>query len=346
MSRPKPVIYTLDSLLHANFPPRDDLLLYEDGTAVFKEGDIWQLYAKRGMGKSFMAMGLSLALATGTRFCCWHSPRPRKVLYIDAEMHADEIQQRANEMSERMGLGHVTNLAIFARTWQKGVKKIARLDTPEGASAVSPFISPSWTEHDEDIVQNMEPGSALRRWPGRVIVVDNAVKLFNPMGEEKASEWAAASEWLMSMRDQNISVLMISHAGKMEGSSRGHSAREDDISSSMGLKRPQGYKKRMGMKVVAYWDKTRGFHGDAAEDTLIWYDETGFHHQPIGPRRPKEMNELPKRILAYIERMPKSSPSHVAGMVIGKRQAIFQAIDELVETGKIVEEMGKLQVKK
>jgi RecA-family ATPase len=60
------------------------------------EGDLGFLFAFRGIGKTFFALDLSKAIAQGTRFGPWKAPTPKKVVYIDGEMPAELIQERAN----------------------------------------------------------------------------------------------------------------------------------------------------------------------------------------------------------------------------------------------------------
>jgi len=57
-----------------------DPLLPEQGLAM--------LYAYRGIGKTFLALGMAAAIASGARFLRWYAARPRRVLYVDGELPA------------------------------------------------------------------------------------------------------------------------------------------------------------------------------------------------------------------------------------------------------------------
>jgi hypothetical protein len=82
-------ILTAAQLMAADRPPRRDLLspwLASDTAAL--------VYGPPGIGKSFLALGIAWAVASGESFLGWQAPRPRRVLYVDGEMGAAEIGDR------------------------------------------------------------------------------------------------------------------------------------------------------------------------------------------------------------------------------------------------------------
>ena len=62
------------------------------------------IYAWRGIGKTFFALALAYAIATGGRFLKWQAPRSRRVLYIDGEMPAVGMQERLRGIVEAAAL--------------------------------------------------------------------------------------------------------------------------------------------------------------------------------------------------------------------------------------------------
>src|SRR5690242_21941756 len=52
------------------------------------------LYGPRGLGKTFVALGIAWAAASGASFLGWTASRPHRVLYIDGEMAAVDIRER------------------------------------------------------------------------------------------------------------------------------------------------------------------------------------------------------------------------------------------------------------
>src|SRR5438445_118737 len=76
-------------LIAANLRGRElilDPILASDSLAL--------LYGPRGLGKTFVALGIAWAVAGGGSFLGWTADRPRQVLYIDGEMAATDLQAR------------------------------------------------------------------------------------------------------------------------------------------------------------------------------------------------------------------------------------------------------------
>jgi hypothetical protein len=79
----------IQALRKLHIPERQMIL----DPAIPEKGTV-MLYAGRGTGKTYAAIGISVAVATATRFLKWHAPQPRKVLHCDGEMAAGELRER------------------------------------------------------------------------------------------------------------------------------------------------------------------------------------------------------------------------------------------------------------
>ena len=76
-------------LLKAEFPPRSLMLapwLPDKGLAM--------IFAPRGVGKTWIALSIAHAIASGSEFLRWRAPGSRRVFYIDGEMPALTLQER------------------------------------------------------------------------------------------------------------------------------------------------------------------------------------------------------------------------------------------------------------
>jgi hypothetical protein len=60
------------------------------------------LYSKRGVGKTFIALSIAYAVASGGKCLRWESPKPRRVLLIDGEMPLETLQSRATRAPNRL----------------------------------------------------------------------------------------------------------------------------------------------------------------------------------------------------------------------------------------------------
>src|SRR5712671_6357378 len=76
-------------LMVADLPERQSLL-----DPILASDSLALLYGPRGLGKTFVALGIAWAVAGGGSFLGWRAERPRKVLYIDGEMAATDLQAR------------------------------------------------------------------------------------------------------------------------------------------------------------------------------------------------------------------------------------------------------------
>src|SRR6516165_10645436 len=76
----------INDFLNLDIPPREMLL-----APILPERSLAMLYAPRGLGKSWLALSIGLATATGTSLLRW-SATPRKVLYVDGEMPLVSLQ--------------------------------------------------------------------------------------------------------------------------------------------------------------------------------------------------------------------------------------------------------------
>src|SRR5688572_31139635 len=56
------------------------------------------LYGPRGLGKTFVALGIAWAAASGGSFLGWRAARPHRVVYVDGEMPAVDMQDRLRLM--------------------------------------------------------------------------------------------------------------------------------------------------------------------------------------------------------------------------------------------------------
>ena len=65
---------------------------------IIREQGTGMLWAYRGVGKTWMALGISAAIASGRNFLCWKTPKPAGVLYIDGELPLRGIKERVEQM--------------------------------------------------------------------------------------------------------------------------------------------------------------------------------------------------------------------------------------------------------
>ena len=168
----------------------------------FKAGDYGIIFGKRGLGKSWLAMGIARALAEGRAFGPWACSTPRRVLYVDGEMSLDDYRDRVRTLSDGPGaFSTLSHQQVFNRT--------------QKALCLS------------DRTQQDELTRLCERERVDILVLDNGACLFRSVAENDADQFRDMIEgWLLDLRRRGIAVVLVQHAGR-NGAIRGTSKRED-----------------------------------------------------------------------------------------------------------------------
>lgn len=173
------VTVELDTFLQKDLPERELLLdpwLPSQGLAM--------VYAPRGVGKTFFGLNVAAAVAFGRTFLRWGVGAPRKVLYIDGEMPAIDIQRRLEQITRSL-------------RFPSGTQKNFKLITPDmqGLSMLNlcnPEDQVLLDEHLKDIA---------------LIVVDNIATLCRGGKENESESWISVQQWALIQRAKKKSVL-------------------------------------------------------------------------------------------------------------------------------------------
>ena len=224
-----------EEFLAAKFPPRTLMLapwLPDKGLAM--------VFAPRGVGKTWFALAVAHAVATGGAFLKWRAPRPRRVLFIDGEMPAAALQARY--------------LAVVAGAGME----LARENFSVLAADIQPDGLPDLA--DAEAQRFYEPATK----DAELIVVDNLSTIARGLRENEADSYGPLQDWLIAQRAVGRSILLVHHAGK-GGSQRGTSRKEDVLDSVVSLSRPPGYSAAEGARFEVRFTKSRGFWGEDAE---------------------------------------------------------------------------------
>lgn len=265
-----PALVSLDmgEFLSMSIPERGYLL-----SPVLPVQGIGILYAPRGIGKTFAALSIAVAVASGGAVFNWRAPMPKKTLYVDGEMPATSMQNRLSSLVSGMSVPPHTlkNMALITPDLQPC--PMPDLSTASGQAMIEPFLK------DVDMV-----------------VLDNIATLCRTGKENESQSWQTMQAWLLELRRRGMTVLLIHHAGK-SGDQRGTSAREDIMDTVISLRRPREYSMAEGARFEVHLTKARGILGDDAkpfEANLI--TEGNALHWQVRELEDVELDEL-KRLL-------------------------------------------------
>jgi putative DNA primase/helicase len=226
----KPV--SLHELLKMDLKPRAPII-----GGLLHERGIVMAYAWRGVGKTWFALSLAYAIATGGKFLRWESAKPRRVLYIDGEMPAIGLRERMEPIvGARESKPPSDDYFRFlpADLHEFGLPNLA---TEAGQAAVDAVL-----------------GDA------NVIVFDNVSTLFISGRENEAESWLPVQAWLLKLRREGRAVIIVHHAGKGK-SQRGTSRREDILDVVLNLRAPSDYEPSEGARFEVHFEKARGLSG-------------------------------------------------------------------------------------
>jgi hypothetical protein len=195
------------------------------------------LYGPRGLGKTFVALGIARAAAMGESFLGWTAARPHKVLYVDGEMAAVELRQRL------MRFGPVPDTLDFILA-----------DLNKG-----PIL---------DLARSDDQVRLVQSW-GRpeLVVLDNLASLAG-LKDGDPDRWHELQRFLVLQRQFGRAVLLVHHANK-KGLQRGSSRREDVVDLVMAMRRPDDWTPADGTRFEIHFEKARSLHGAAVEPLAV-----------------------------------------------------------------------------
>ena len=229
----------LEKFLILDIPAREMVL-----APVLPTQGLALLYSKRGVGKTYLALGIAHAVARGGSFLRWSSPKPRRVLFVDGELPATTLQQRLKSIEA----------GVPSSEPAMPSPDYLRIITPDMQASSMPDLA---TREGQILVEREMEG-------GELLVLDNLSCLCRAGKENEGESWLPVQEWLLRLRQQRHSVLLIHHAGK-SGAQRGTSRREDLLDTVISLQHPSDYSAPEGLRCEVRYEKARAFHGDEAK---------------------------------------------------------------------------------
>jgi putative DNA primase/helicase len=216
------------SLLAADLAPRRPIL-----APLLRQKSLVMLYGPRGLGKTFVALGMAWAAAAGGSFLKWRAEQPHRVLYVDGEMAAFDMKER-----------------------------LALMGPPP--ATLEFLLADLHRVHLPDLGDRQGQRALIERWGGvpDLLVLDNLASLVGTR-RDNPDRWGGMQSFLVALRRAGSAVLMVHHANK-EGGQRGTSRREDVLDVVLAIRRPVDYEPADGARFELHFEKARGLFGDDA----------------------------------------------------------------------------------
>lgn len=255
-------VYPLDEVLKMPIEKTSFLM-----RPTIQEKGLTLIYGNRGSGKTFYALGMALALASGINFAGNTCNTPQQVLYVDGEMDPFETKERLEWLKNGFEMEgkttHPENLHMFMVGLQ-------------GEDMQMPVLS------KEDDQKNLE--DIMKKHNIKVAFLDNIYTLYCPCDENDASSWAEYNDFNKKERQKGRSLVWIHHTGKdASRGPRGSSAIETLLNTSVFINKIKPKHPNDGLTIEVEYTKTRSTSGDEVAKkkySLEVYTCTTYNQKP------------------------------------------------------------------
>lgn len=234
---------------------------------VVYEGGLGWFYAAEKLGKTWLALTLAHTVATGGSFGPWQAPEPRKVLFIDGEMHPDDLDTAMAAVSR--GHGDRETLPFSALSAKR---------TPSGQINL---LDPDWRTEIIEMAAEYD-----------LLILDNFYSLTNNI----AGEFQEVLEFLQELRSNGTAILVIDHTNR-EGVLQGAHTKERAAETIIELRVPEGRHWREKVRAIEV-RKSRHYVPEAEEyftGTMVFTPGT-FRFEVEMPEALAAPEPLPKEI--------------------------------------------------
>jgi len=219
-----------------------------------RQGEATLIYAGSGLGKSFYAAGLAVAIASGGDFIGYSAPKPRKVKYIDGEMSVHDLYVRI-----RSGVNETTSHDNLFRNLI-----ISNRELHTDKSNHFPDISDK--SFKQKIVRDLVKEKV------EVVIFDNFSTLaLGVEDENSAGGFNGTLELVLALKAEGILPILIHHSTKDGKRYRGTSKMEAVFSNIIGLHRDKGIDLLKGCGFSIAFDKNRSLHSKLTEVRAVQY---------------------------------------------------------------------------
>lgn len=230
-----PLVVGAETLRNAA-PARRETLL----GPVLPRASLTLLYGARGVGKTFLALSMALAVASGAATLRWRAEKPARVLYVDGEMPRAMLLERLAALAAGADmLPHGDNLRLLASEGDSDNR--IDLGTEDGRAHIATTCD----------------GVDL-------LVLDSLSVLLRSRNADSGRTWLAVEDWLLGLRRRGLAVLIVRN-GKMSRDGFDGSRHADVVDTAIALRRPEDYEPFEGARFELSFTKGRALLGKAAQ---------------------------------------------------------------------------------
>ncbi len=223
------IIMSASDFYQLDIPERQELLF-----PWLKEDSINLVSGWRGSGKTWFALGVLDAVTRGENLGPWECKKSVPCLFLDGEMTVSDDHERIENL--KLYTDRKNPLYIYSDAYAN------QLGLPRAHLA-----NESWRQKMKQILLTRK----IKLW-----VADNLASLSSGLDENSKKDWDPINSWLLELRFAGIATIMPHHTNKV-GGQRGTSAREDNLDTSIMLKKPYDYTSDDGARFIVHFGKAR-----------------------------------------------------------------------------------------
>ena len=242
-----PLVVAAKMLRDIALQPRPMLL-----DPILARASLTLLCGPRGIGKTYLALSMALAVASGGPALRWRAANPARVLYVDGEMPRQTLMERLAGLAAGARIAPVNdNLRLLAA--EGDGRKRPELGTREGRALIESAI-----------------GDGVD-----LVVLDSLAVLMRGRRINPGRAWLVVEDWLLDLRRRGIAVLVVRNGspGPYQCETTRHA---DVVDTAIALHHPASYEPLDGARFVVQVTKGRALHGlDARSFEALLDEEDG-----------------------------------------------------------------------
>jgi putative DNA primase/helicase len=232
----------MEQFIDLRFPPRQFLLkpwLTTTGLVMID--------AQPGHGKTWLALSIAHAVASGEPLMDWAVERRGRVLYVDGELPGELLQMRLRMLGAPLP---ASGLLVLSRAQ---FEMHGALMPDLGEEAGREFLDKIIKEHEIDLV-----------------ILDSVTTLVRSGMDNDVESWRAIQDWSLKHRAHGRAVIYLHHHGR-SGNPRGTSAREIVLDARIKLVRDADLTTEKETAFKLEFPKAREFHGADAAPMIAYF---------------------------------------------------------------------------
>ncbi len=215
-----------------------------------REKSLNMIFAERGLGKSWLAMVIAVAVTRkkydDLTIGPWHVKNPCGVLYVDGEMGKYDLQDRFKQLIGPLG-GECTRHTLVT------------FSAPDYTEKHGQTVNLYDTNWQDRFFHYFEKNRSIR-----VLILDNLSSLCSGRDENDNQSTSVFTAWLIKLRAVGVSVIIVHHQGKSKGHQRGASSLEDPLNNTIYLSKPEDWEPTNGASFRVNFTKARNNPGGEA----------------------------------------------------------------------------------